>query len=100
VTILAPDREGFIDPAKVRGDPPNTRLVSIEAANGEITIQRVSELGALCRERGVLYHTDITRPLAKSMNSPRSIWFVVGPQSLRAEESAVLASGEVCASSR
>ena len=67
LTILQPDREGFIDPAKVREAlRPNTRLVSIEAANGEIgTIQPIAEFAALCREHGVLYHTDITQAAGK-----------------------------------
>src|SRR5439155_16975461 len=38
---------------------PDTILVSIMAANNEIgTIQPVAELGALCQERGILFHTD------------------------------------------
>jgi cysteine desulfurase len=63
LTILQPDREGFIDPHALRqAMRPNTRLVSIEAANGEIgTIQPISEFSAICRERGVLYHSDITQ---------------------------------------
>ncbi|HUJ12500.1 MAG TPA: cysteine desulfurase family protein [Thermoanaerobaculia bacterium] len=67
VAILAPDRHGFIDPGKLRDAiRPNTRLVSIEAANGEIgTIQPVGEFAAICRERGVLYHSDITQAAGK-----------------------------------
>ena len=67
VTILQPDREGFIDPASLRSAlKPNTRLVSIEAANGEIgTLQPIAELGAICRERGVLFHSDITQAAGK-----------------------------------
>jgi cysteine desulfurase len=67
VTILTPDREGFIDPAAL-GDAirPATKLVSIEAANGEIgTIQRIGEFAAVCRARGVLYHSDITQAAGK-----------------------------------
>ena len=38
---------------------PNTVLVSIMAANNEIgSLQPVAEIGALCRERNVLFHTD------------------------------------------
>ena len=67
VTFLTPDREGFVDPDALREAlRPNTRLVSIEAANGEIgTIQPLAALGALCRERGVLFHSDITQAAGK-----------------------------------
>jgi len=67
VTWLEPDREGFIDPDAVRqAIRPDTRLVSIEAANGEIgTIQPVREIAAICRERNVAFHTDITQAAGK-----------------------------------
>ena len=67
VTWLEPDREGFIHPDALRAAlRPDTRLVSIEAANGEIgTIQPIAELSAICRERGVLFHTDATQAAGK-----------------------------------
>ena len=67
VTVLRPDREGFITPDALREAlRPETRLVSIEAANGEIgTIQPLAELSAICRERGVLFHTDMTQAAGK-----------------------------------
>jgi cysteine desulfurase len=67
VTFLQPDGEGFITPDTLRAAlKPETRLVSIEAANGEIgTIQPVAELAAVCRERGVLFHTDMTQAAGK-----------------------------------
>ncbi len=67
VTLLTPDREGFIDPEELRSAlRPNTRIVSVEAANGEIgTLQPVSVLGAICRERGVLFHSDVTQAAGK-----------------------------------
>lgn len=67
VTFLTPDPDGFIDPAQVRGAlRPETRLVSIESANGEIgTIQDIASIGAICRERKVLFHTDATQALGK-----------------------------------
>ena len=38
---------------------PDTALVSVMFANNEIgTIQPIAEIGALCRERKVLFHTD------------------------------------------
>ncbi|MGZ8711181.1 MAG: cysteine desulfurase family protein, partial [Thermoanaerobaculia bacterium] len=67
VTLLTPDAEGFIHAEVLREAlRPDTRLVSIEAANGEIgTIQPIAELSALCRERGVLFHTDATQAVGK-----------------------------------
>lgn len=67
VTILQPDREGFIDPLALREAlTAETRLVSIEAANGEVgTIQNIAALSAICRERGVLFHTDATQAVGK-----------------------------------
>ncbi|HEX2120568.1 MAG TPA: cysteine desulfurase family protein [Thermoanaerobaculia bacterium] len=67
VTFLAPDREGVIHPDALRAALlPSTRLVSIEAANGEIgTIQPVAELSAICRERRILFHTDMTQAAGK-----------------------------------
>ena len=67
LTLLSPDGEGFIDPNSLRDAlRPNTRLVSIEAANGEIgTIQPIDDFAAICRERGVLFHSDITQAAGK-----------------------------------
>jgi len=67
VTVVEPDREGFITPDALRAAlRPETRLVSIEAANGEIgTIQPIAELAALCRERKILFHTDMTQAAGK-----------------------------------
>src|SRR5687767_4667742 len=67
VTCLRPDAEGFIHPEALAAElRPETRLVSIEAANGEIgTVQPIAELAALCRERGVLFHTDATQAAGK-----------------------------------
>jgi cysteine desulfurase len=45
---------------------PDTVLVSIMSANNEIgTIQPVAELGAICRTRGVLFHTDAVQSFGK-----------------------------------
>jgi cysteine desulfurase len=67
LTILPPDREGFIHPDALReAICPNTRLISIEAANGEIgTIQPIAELAAIARERGIRFHTDATQAAGK-----------------------------------
>ena len=67
VTILQPDREGFIDPDALRAAiKANTRLVSIEAANGEIgTLQNINALAQIVHERGVLFHSDVTQAAGK-----------------------------------
>jgi cysteine desulfurase len=66
-TVVQPDREGFITLDAVRNAlRPNTRLVSVEAANSEIgTIQDIHAIGALCRERQILFHTDATQAIGK-----------------------------------
>jgi len=60
VTWLPVDRYGRVDPAEVEaaiGD--HTTLVSVMYANNEVgTIQPVAEIGAICRQRGVLFHVD------------------------------------------
>ena len=60
VTLLPVDASGIVKAedvaAAIRED---TALVSIMFANNEIgTIQPVAEIGALCREKGVVFHTD------------------------------------------
>ncbi|HEX8619853.1 MAG TPA: cysteine desulfurase family protein [Thermoanaerobaculia bacterium] len=67
VTYVQNDREGFVQPDALRAAlRPNTRLVSIEAANGEIgTIQPIAELSAIAREQGALFHTDATQAIGK-----------------------------------
>ncbi len=60
VTLVAPDRTGRIEPrALAAALRPDTVLVSIMWVNNETgVIQDVAEIGALCRERGILFHTD------------------------------------------
>ena len=60
VNLLSPDREGFVGASRVKAAiRPDTALVSVMYANNEIgTIEPVSGIGAVCREAGVLFHTD------------------------------------------
>ena len=60
VTFIPVDREGQIDPEQVRAAiRPETGLVSIMFANNEIgTIYPIKKIGAICRQAGVLFHTD------------------------------------------
>lgn len=60
LTVLPVDGEGGVDPEDVRAAiRPDTLLVSVMAANNEIgTLNPVAEIGAICREAGVLFHTD------------------------------------------
>ncbi len=60
VTLLPVHEDGLVRleelAAAIR---PDTALVSVMYANNEIgTVQPIREIGALCRERGVLFHTD------------------------------------------
>lgn len=65
VTYLPVDRSGLIDPEQVRAAiKDTTALVSILYANNEIgTIQPIPEIGAICREKGVLFHTDAVQAI-------------------------------------
>jgi cysteine desulfurase len=60
VTLLSPERSGRIDPNSVAAAlRQDTVLVSIMLVNNEIgVIQDVAAIGALCRARGVLLHSD------------------------------------------
>ena len=60
VTYLPVDADGLVSADQVRAAlRPDTALVSVMYANNEIgTIEPVAEIGAVCREAGVLFHTD------------------------------------------
>lgn len=67
VTFLPVDSTGLVDPDDVRrAIRPDTVLVSVMHANNEIgTIQPVSEIGRICGERGVVFHTDAIQSVGK-----------------------------------
>jgi cysteine desulfurase len=66
VTYLPVDRFGRVDPADVaEAITEHTILVSVMAANNEVgTIQPIAEIGAICRSRRVLFHTDAIQAAA------------------------------------
>jgi len=60
ITLLDVHEDGIVRLAELEAAiRPDTALVTIMYANNEIgTIQPIKEIGAICREKGVLFHTD------------------------------------------
>lgn len=67
VTYLPVDREGLISTESLaKAIRTDSVLVSLMAANNEVgTVEPVAELGALCREKGVVFHTDAVQWFGK-----------------------------------
>ena len=67
VTYLPVDKFGQVHPDQVReAITDQTILVSIMAANNEIgTIMPVAGIGAVCKEKGVFFHTDAVQTVGK-----------------------------------
>src|SRR5262249_13169323 len=67
VTFLPVDRFGRVTPEQVAAAlTERTALVSVMAANNEVgTLQPIREIGALCKARGVLFHTDAAQVAGK-----------------------------------
>ncbi|MFI5109955.1 MAG: IscS subfamily cysteine desulfurase [Terriglobales bacterium] len=67
VTYLPVDKAGLIDLEDLkRALDDKTILVSIMFANNEIgVLQPIAEIGAICRERGILFHTDAVQAVGK-----------------------------------
>ena len=65
--VLDVDGQGLLDPAAVeKAISPDTILVSVQHANQEIgTVQDVESIGKICREKGVLFHTDATHSFTR-----------------------------------
>lgn len=65
VTYLQPNKDGIVSADKVKDAiRDDTILVSIMTANSEIgSIQPVSEIGAICREKKILFHTDAVQAI-------------------------------------
>jgi len=60
VTVVPVDEHGRVDPDEVRrAMRPDTVLVTVMTASNEVgTVQPIPEIGAICRERGIPFHTD------------------------------------------
>ncbi|XP_047048121.1 cysteine desulfurase, mitochondrial-like [Lolium rigidum] len=67
VTYLPVRPDGLVDLAQLRDAiRPDTGLVSVMAVNNEIgVVQPLEEIGRLCREHGVHFHTDAAQALGK-----------------------------------
>jgi len=75
VTILGVDRFGMVDPDDVRkAITPRTRLVTVMHSNNEVgTLLPIREIASVCREHGVLVHTDCAQSLGKVPVSVREL---------------------------
>lgn len=62
-TVLPVDEYGRVDPQSVAtAIRPETKLVSVMLANNEVgTLNPIAEIGHVCRDAGVLFHTDATQ---------------------------------------
>ena len=67
VTVVTVESNGIVDPARVAAAlKANTVLVSVMTANNEVgTIQPISEIGRLTRERGIYLHTDAAQAVGR-----------------------------------
>ena len=60
ITLLGVSANGIVDPGQIKNAiKEDTCLVTVMYANNEIgTIQPIEKIGAICKERGVIFHTD------------------------------------------
>ena len=67
VTYLSVGYDGMIDPAVIEAAiKPNTILVTVMYGNNELgVVQKISEIGAICKKHGVLFHSDATQAVGK-----------------------------------
>jgi cysteine desulfurase len=67
LTVVPVRPDGIVDvEAVLAAIEPRTLVVSVMAANNEIgTLQPIAAIGAACRERGVLFHTDAAQAAGK-----------------------------------
>ena len=67
VTYLSVGYDGMIDPAVIEAAiKPNTILVTVMYGNHELgVVQKITEIGAICKKHGVLFHSDATQAVGK-----------------------------------
>lgn len=67
VTVLGVDRDGLISMDELRAAiRPSTTLISVMMANNETgALQPVREIGELCREKKIIFHTDAAQSACK-----------------------------------
>ena len=65
ITKIGVDKYGKVDPKEIKqAIRDNTILVSVMHASNEIgTIQPIAEIGKMCRDNDILFHTDATQTL-------------------------------------
>ena len=67
VTYVSVDGQGIVDPDEVRRSlRPNTKLISIMAANNETgVVQRIADIGTVAAEADAYFHTDAVQAAGK-----------------------------------
>ncbi len=67
VTILKVNKNGLVDPIDIEKNiNKNTLLVSVMLANNETgVIQPIKEIGRICKEKNILFHTDAAQAVGK-----------------------------------
>jgi len=67
VSYVRPDSKGRVSADEiVKAIRPDTQIVSMMWANNEVgTVQPIAEIGAACRERGIIFHTDAVQAAGK-----------------------------------
>jgi len=67
ITLIPVNNQGFVDVDDIRKAIRNdTVLISVMHANNEIgTIEPIGSIGTLCREKGILFHTDACQSFTK-----------------------------------
>jgi cysteine desulfurase len=65
--LIPVNKYGLVDPKQVaKMIKPETLVVSVMHANNEIgTIEPIEEIGSICREKGVIFHTDAAQTFGK-----------------------------------